>query len=476
MSFYQKYRPKDFNSICWQEFIKTSLQNALKQNKTVWVYLFYWSRWTWKTSMARILAKWFNCLNLLEDWNPCLECINCKSFENEELLDIIEIDAASNTWVDNVRDIIDKARFQPNQAKYKVYIIDEVHMLSKWAFNALLKILEEPPIHVKFILATTEIHKIPDTIISRTQRYDFKKINIEDIVERLKFISRTENIFAEEEALKLIARISKGSLRDAISFLEQYSIWWNLKLEYLKHNLQIIWDEFLEEFIQNLILKDKINLLKNLSFLKDKWIDIKNFLEETIYFIRWKLIDNYNEKVFDDYIAIYELFEDAYKKIKFVPDTFILLEITIVKFIHLNNKIQVSLDDNINKTKNSFKVDINKIEEPAKKQPEEEKIKEKELNKEIKIFDIDILINSIREDHWKWFIAITLKNAQFNFLNNDCNVLISSKFNFEKINTPEIRSYLNNKIKDLFNLNYNIIFELKTQNLDNLLKEAKDIF
>ena len=190
MSLYLKYRPKDFSSLVWQDFVKETLKNAIFQNKLVWAYLFCWPRWTGKTSSARIFSLAMNCLSN-KNWDPCLECENCKSFLDWKLTDIIEIDAASHTWVDNIREeIIEKAIFQPNQAKYKIYIIDETHMLSKWAFNALLKILEEPPSHVKFILATTEVNKIPETILSRCKRYDFSKITKNDIKNRHEFIAK----------------------------------------------------------------------------------------------------------------------------------------------------------------------------------------------------------------------------------------------------------------------------------------------
>ena len=186
------------------------LQNALKSDRTVGAYLFNGSRGTGKTSVARIMAKGMNCLSLREDGNPCDQCENCVAFNEGRLMDVIEIDAASNTGVDNIREMIERAQFQPTQARYKVYIIDEVHMLSKGAFNALLKTLEEPPKHVKFILATTEIHKIPDTIISRTQRYDFKRIKPVDIIARLRFIADSEGIEVEESALQLLATLAKG--------------------------------------------------------------------------------------------------------------------------------------------------------------------------------------------------------------------------------------------------------------------------
>ena len=220
MSLYLKYRPKDFNTLVGQEFIKKTLQTALKDDKMVSSYLLCWPRGTGKTTTARILAKWVNCQNL-NAWNPCDTCETCEAFLKNSLIDIIEIDAASHTWVDNIREIIERAQFQPTTAKYKVYIIDEVHMLSKWAFNALLKILEEPPKHVKFILATTETHKVPETIISRCQRYDFKSITLEDIKRRLEDIADQEWITIDVESLDYIANAASGALRNAISLFEQ---------------------------------------------------------------------------------------------------------------------------------------------------------------------------------------------------------------------------------------------------------------
>lgn len=209
MSLYTKYRPKDWDSVIGQDLISEILRNSLRQDRVGHAYILTGSRGTGKTTSARILAKGVNCTNL-QDGNPCHNCINCIAFDNGSMLDVIEIDGASNNGVENVRDLIEKARFEPSQGKYKVYIIDEVHMLSTGAFNALLKTLEEPPKHVKFILATTEIDKVPETIRSRSLRFDFRKITEQDIVKRLEFVSQAEGIDAEREALEIIAKAARG--------------------------------------------------------------------------------------------------------------------------------------------------------------------------------------------------------------------------------------------------------------------------
>ncbi len=197
MSLYTKYRPKDWDSVIGQDFIVTILKSTLANKSAGHAYIFTGSRGTGKTTSARIFAKALNCTNL-QDGNPCHQCENCQSFDNNLHVDIIEIDAASNTSVDDMRDLIDEAKYLPMQGEYKIYIIDEVHMLSGSAFNALLKTLEEPPAHVKFIMATTEINKVPETIRSRAQRFDFQKISKNKLIERLDFVAKNENINYEE--------------------------------------------------------------------------------------------------------------------------------------------------------------------------------------------------------------------------------------------------------------------------------------
>ncbi len=221
-AFYRKYRPSTFTDVVGQGHITKTLENAVKTGKTSHAYLFTGSRGTGKTSCAKILAKAVNCLNS-QNGNPCNECEICRGIDNGSIFDIIEIDAASNNGVDNIRDLREEANFTPANAKYRVYIIDEVHMLSIGAFNALLKTLEEPPAHVIFILATTEVHKLPSTILSRCQRFDFKRIPPEDIAGRLLEVAAKENLQLAQDGAMLIARIADGAMRDALSLLDRCS-------------------------------------------------------------------------------------------------------------------------------------------------------------------------------------------------------------------------------------------------------------
>jgi len=223
-ALYRKWRPQRFEDICGQEQITVTLKNELKNNRVSHAYLFCGTRGTGKTSTAKLLSKAVNC-KAPQEFNPCNACESCTSINEGNSIDVYEIDAASNRGIDDIRNLREAIKFTPTLGKYKVYIIDEVHMLTNEAFNALLKTLEEPPEYVLFILATTEPHKLPATILSRCQRFDFKRISTEDIVERLKAICKEESLEAGEDALKLIARNSDGAMRDALSILDQCSVY-----------------------------------------------------------------------------------------------------------------------------------------------------------------------------------------------------------------------------------------------------------
>jgi DNA polymerase-3 subunit gamma/tau len=222
-ALYRKYRPQGWAEVIGQEHVVQTLRNAIAADRVGHAYLFAGPRGTGKTTLARLLAKAVNCLAEDRAARPCNECEYCKAVSENRFMDLIEIDAASNTSVDDVRDLRDKINFSPSQGKYKIYIIDEVHMLSTAAFNALLKTLEEPPPHAIFVLATTEIHKIPATVLSRCQRHEFRRVPVDEIVGQLKTIAKAENIQADDEALAVIARQAGGGMRDAISLLDQLS-------------------------------------------------------------------------------------------------------------------------------------------------------------------------------------------------------------------------------------------------------------
>jgi DNA polymerase-3 subunit gamma/tau len=222
-ALYRKYRPQGWAEVVGQQHVVQTLRNAIAADRVGHAFLFAGPRGTGKTTLARLLAKAVNCLNEDKTKRPCNECDHCKAVNDNRFMDLIEIDAASQTGVEDVRDLRDKINFSPTQGKFKIYIIDEVHMFSTSAFNALLKTLEEPPPHAIFVLATTEIHKIPATVLSRCQRHEFRRVPVDEIVGQLKFIAAAENLKADDEALALIARQAAGGMRDAISLLDQLS-------------------------------------------------------------------------------------------------------------------------------------------------------------------------------------------------------------------------------------------------------------
>lgn len=290
-ALYRKFRPSTFGEIVGQEHITKTIKNQIMSGRVGHAYLFNGGRGTGKTSAAKILARAINCLNPKEG-EPCNECEICKSALNGSLTDIVEMDAASNNSVEDIRSIREEVNFLPSVAKYRVYIIDEVHMLSTGAFNALLKTLEEPPAHVKFILATTEPQKLPATILSRCQRFDFKKISSENIMKRLEIICKESNIEITDEALKLIAILSEGAMRDAISILERCVQDGETKIteEKIKELVGIPKLEYIQKIVEAIAKYDVVEALQATEKVIEEGKDLNNFLWEIIKYIKDILI------------------------------------------------------------------------------------------------------------------------------------------------------------------------------------------
>ncbi|MBD8491144.1 DNA polymerase III subunit gamma/tau [Echinicola sp. CAU 1574] len=277
----RKYRPSNFKSVVGQQHITTTLKNAIKNNHLAQAFLFCGPRGVGKTTCARILAKTINCENLSSDFEACNECESCKAFNTNSSFNVHELDAASNNSVDDIRNLVDQVRYAPQKGSYKIYIIDEVHMLSTQAFNAFLKTLEEPPKYAIFILATTEKHKIIPTILSRCQIFDFNRIQIKDISEHLQYIASQENIGYEDEALRLIAAKADGALRDALSIFDlivTYSAGNKLTYSETINNLHILDYDYYFKVTESLLEESISNVLLIFDEILKKGFDGHNFI------------------------------------------------------------------------------------------------------------------------------------------------------------------------------------------------------
>ncbi len=347
-TLYRTHRPQSFGQVKGQTAIIKTLQNAVSSGQVAHAYLFTGSRGVGKTSVARLLAKAVNCLNS-QNGEACLECEHCQGVLNGNFVDLIEIDAASHTGVDNIREIIDHIKFAPVQGKYKVLIIDEVHMLSKPAFNALLKTLEEPPSHAIFILATTDIQKVPATIISRTQRFDFKKITPSEVITQLEEVLKKENRKLSHDALQLIAERSEGSLRDALSLLGQIlSLETDASSEAINNLLGVSTRLLQINLLESILGKDTTRICEIVDQIASQSIDTNGFVKDILEVLRQLLVAHmtkqapqneqlsniYSSTTVGDVVLFIRLFLKAFKDIDISPDTSIPLLVASLECVY----------------------------------------------------------------------------------------------------------------------------------------------
>lgn len=465
MSLYLKYRPSDFDNLVWQDFIKDTLRKAVANEKTVGAYLLCWPRWTGKTTTARLLAKTINCLNP-HDWNPCLECEICREFKSESLVDIIEIDAASHTWVDNIRELIERAQFLPTKTKYKIYIIDEVHMLSKWAFNALLKILEEPPSHVKFILATTETHKVPETIISRCQRYDFKRISHVDLKSRLLYIAQNEWIEVDDASYDYIIKNSNWWLRNAISLFEQLISDKKISYDDIVSKLGIISSEEINLFLDKLLNKD-IAVLELFDNIINDWKNIKLFFKELIFTAKNIAINKVKTgESIENYIFILDILDEYYIKSKNSLDENTTFTIAILKIIwnyetttKKENHVQKNIVSRENHIELEKKPETNKIEEEKSEinisksdiedifdfWQKEEKTKTNNSN-----FDVNLFIDNLKKSWAKWWLTMALRWSKIDYYDDLLEIKASSSITKKSIDSSDNHSLMHSVLGEMW--------------------------
>ena len=408
IALYRKFRPLKFSDMVGENHITTTLKNQIIAGRVGHAYLFSGGRGTGKTTSAKILARAVNCLNS-QDGEPCNECEICKEMLEGSLTDIVEMDAASNNGVDDVRQIRDEVNFLPTKAKYRVYIIDEVHMLSQGAFNALLKTLEEPPEHVKFILATTEPHKLPATILSRCQRFDFKKITSADIVKRLKIICKESDIKITDEALNLISILAEGAMRDGISILERccQETAGEITVDLVKELVGIPSLEYISKLVKAIFNHDEILAIQTTEEVINSGKDINNFLWEVIKYIKdvliyksTKKLDLYSQdelKEIDEISSLLEKQEilqiiydlsELENAFRFSTQKNIMFETGIIKACMPKQAIQIE-SKMVKETKPKTEKQIDKKktevkEESVKQEAIKEEVKQVEINQEPK--------------------------------------------------------------------------------------------
>jgi DNA polymerase-3 subunit gamma/tau len=468
---YQKYRSSDFDEIKGQDHITKLLKNAVKSDQIAQAYLFVGSRGTGKTSTARILAKAVNCKKPKKDGNPCNECEYCESISKGRFLDLIEIDAASNRGIDQIRQLKEKIEFSPSEGKFKIYIIDEVHMLTTEAFNALLKTLEEPPEHVIFILATTDVHKLPPTILSRCQRYDFRLGTEKEIKDLIKSITKKEKIKIEDLALDVIVQNAKGSYRDALSTLDviytgQEEKKNEITLEETRKILGLPDFDSVILLLKSLLEGDGSKALSVIEELETKGVNLQQFTAYVLEILRKILIGKIQGKLGEQFDfakdadiklvhKLINLFLEAENRIRYANNQALVLEMIIPEMMKADAGENIKI---VNKdVKKRIPPDSKKEEE---KEKEEDEKKEKKKSKEIKTEDKDISVKEVKEKWGEFVNEIKPFNGHLyafldsaNVINFDKGILfieVPFQFHMERIEVPKSRDVISKTFKKVY--------------------------
>ena len=518
-ALYRVYRPKNFSDVIGQEHIVRTLKNQIENNNVGHAYLFCGTRGTGKTSTAKIFSRAVNCTNLHND-EPCNECENCREILEDKTMDVVEIDAASNNSVDDIRELRENVKYSPAKAKYKVYIIDEVHMLSQGAFNALLKTLEEPPSYVIFILATTEPHKIPATILSRCQRFDFKRVTVKDISSRMRYICKKEGIEADEKALNLIARNSQGALRDALSILDQCISFEGNKISY-NDVIELLGSVNIEQLIDLAESIIKEDTRKSLQILNDFIIwgkDVRNLVNDLIDHFRnlmvCKISNDLDEIISlpeetidllkqqaetidtNNLIRILNILSETQDGMKISSNPRVLMEVTMMKIAQpmfdeskealikrIENLEQKIESGNIkvnhistNQTVDNFNENNQQNNNTVEKQEDENIEYENLKGDDIKLVEKSWkkILQKMKEDKNQVIRALLQDVDSFNISEDTLYIIFTDNYSFAKsrLDSPATIQYVEKVIREVLNRSFSVKIALKSQ-LSNLNTQIK---
>lgn len=530
-ALYREWRPSVFKDVVGQKHITITLKNQIKNERIAHAYLFCGTRGTGKTSTAKILAKAVNCLDL-RDGEPCNECEMCKKINSNMLIDIEELDAASNNSVDNIRSITEEVYYPPREAKYKVYIMDEVHMLSTGAVNAFLKTLEEPPSNVIFILATTDPQKLPITILSRCQRFDFKRIKSEEIFERLRYIVNEQGFFADDNSLRLISRISDGAMRDALGVLDQVISTGNGKVEYqdvvsmlgliTNENLIKMTDAIIKKDIEecvkiieeiifsgkdsNNIIKDLILHMRNLLIIKvsQNPYEVLDMSEENI-----DLLKEQSEKIrVEEIMRFIRILQEAEEQSKWVKQSRVYLELAIIKMCKIEydtskeiilsrlNMLEESMKsaeirvacETITSSKSKYKNEV-KTHDIMKSNKSKE-IKDKSTIRPTEQFNLDSKVNiDMVRKYWKDILetfkgkrlmviyASLMTAVPLKCINGEITLMYSKEyaFNKQRLDKEDNRQMVQNIFSQVLKDKVRIKYIIEDQKDDVVKKDPEEI-